>query len=79
MFSPPPPPRSLSEFLVDYFDSNVCAHADDAGLVITNLVGGSAFAVTHNRDANLENGSGDLVISVTLRITVFDPDPTKFL
>lgn len=71
------PPRSLNEFLTNHFDDNVCDHADDASVIITDLVNGSGYTVLHNRDVTNDDETGNLVITVQIKICVSDPDPTK--
>lgn len=70
------PPRSLSEFLMIY-DDDVCDHADDASVVIKELVCGDGYEVSHGRDMSFDTETMDLVIEVRIDIRVSNPDLKK--
>ena len=70
------PPRTLSEFLGIY-DFDVCDHATDACVVMTDLCGATGFMAQHERKMQVDPETSNLVIEVTLTLELTDPDRRK--
>ena len=70
------PPRSLNEFL-EIYDFDVCDHATDACVFMTSLGSATGFIAHHERKTRVDPETSNLVIEITLKLELTDPDRRK--